>query len=163
MKLQPYNSCHHNDWQMSIVYDQWLNLIWQVLFVCLFTCLFVGDHPLSRIWEHEARMGPVNAAFKNRCDFGRAAVSADLITFFGFGHIVEDVRCEATNVPVSPGYVVTFRGSGLSRIRDWSLSTVSSSSSAMFTAGTLSPGSRFRNRTERRDTTKDFRLGRREK
>lgn len=50
----------------------------------------------------------------------------------------------------------TFRGSGLSWIRDWSLSTVSSSWSAMAAAaaaagGTLSPGNGFRIRAEQSD------------
>lgn len=38
-------------------------------------------------------------------------------------------------------FSLTFRGSGFSDRRDWSLSTISSSSSAMFTVGTLTPGS----------------------
>lgn len=55
------------------------------------------------------------------------------------------------------GFAVTFRGSVLSRSRDWSLSTVSNSSSAMFTAGSQPPGSRcapWRNREETGRNTK---------
>lgn len=88
------------------------------------------DVNVSQMSEHDS--GPRTQHLKNR--FNRRA----LRLFSSGRRVSRDGRCRTPNRSTSARSVVTFRGSGVSRSRARSLSTASSSSSAMFTAGTLS-------------------------
>ena len=91
---------------MTVKCQSWLTcdriLLGRCFFVCLFVCL-VRDRLLRRTWEHGARLGLVNAAFKNRCDFRRAAIFADLWTLFASVTLRKTVAAERQMCPRRPG------------------------------------------------------------
>lgn len=85
------------------------------------------------LWTHPFR--PIAGPAK-------ASVSFGVLVTNGLG-VAKGRRETLCQNPRSHRTCVTFRGSGLSMSRDWSLSTVSSSSSAMLTGGKCWPRKRL--------------------